>query len=102
MRSSPKNDYNEMNVMRNITLEVLTSPGCAHCSEFLAFWNTESASWPNVLFREFSLLTTEGQLLARRHRVLVSPGILVNDELFATGPVDKERFKERLKGLSEG
>jgi glutaredoxin len=87
--------------MKQITLEVLTAPGCVHCHEFLEFWKTESATWPNVEMKELSLLTPEGQELVAKHQIFASPGILLNGEVFATGGVNKEKFKEKLQDLSK-
>lgn len=86
--------------MKNISLEVLTAPGCTHCHEFLEFWKTESAQWPNVAMKEISIVTSEGQELVGKHQIFASPGILLNGEVFATGGVNKEKFKEKLKELS--
>ncbi|OGZ06846.1 MAG: hypothetical protein A3C93_01045 [Candidatus Lloydbacteria bacterium RIFCSPHIGHO2_02_FULL_54_17] len=86
--------------MRNIALDVLTSPGCTHCHEFLEHWKTVAANWPNVTLKEISLITPEGQELVQKHQIFASPGILLNGELFATGGVNKEKFTEKLKALS--
>lgn len=86
--------------MKHITLEVLTAPGCTHCHEFLEFWKVESAQWPNVTMKEISIVTPEGQELVGKHQIFASPGILLNGEVFATGGVNKDKFKEKLKELS--
>lgn len=86
--------------MNAITLVELSSPGCHNCAAFKAFWEEEQANWPNVNFREVSLTDPEGQELVQKHQIFASPGIIVNDELFSTGGVDKEGLKEKLKELS--
>ncbi len=86
--------------MQNITLEVLTAPGCVHCHEFLEYWKTKAPEWPNVSMKEISLITPEGQALVQKHQIFASPGILLNGELFATGGINKEKFLEKLKTLS--
>lgn len=87
--------------MKNVTLEVLSSPGCTHCHEFLEYWKTIAAEWPNVLLKETSLITPEGQQLVQKHQIFASPGILLNNELFSTGGVNKAKFVEKLKTLSQ-
>lgn len=87
--------------MPNISLDVLTSPGCTHCHEFLEFWKSESAAWPNVTMRDISIVTPEGQELVGKHQIFASPGIILNGEVFATGGFNKEKFLERLKELSQ-
>lgn len=86
--------------MKNIALEVLTSPGCTHCHEFLEYWKTIAGEWPNVSLKETSLITPEGQALVQKHQIFASPGILLNDELFSTGGVNKDKFTAKLKELS--
>ncbi len=87
--------------MKNITLEVLTAPGCTHCHEFLEFWKTEAVKWPNVTMKEISLMDPAGQELVGKHQIFASPGILLNGEVFATGGVNKVKFTERLGELSK-
>lgn len=86
--------------MKNITLQVLTAPGCTHCHEFLEFWKGEAVNWPNVSMQELSLITPEGQELVGKYQIFASPGIILNDELFATGGFSKDKFLAKLKDLS--
>ena len=51
--------------------------------------------------REISILTEEGQGLAREHGIFASPGIIVNGELFASGGYDEKKFLEKLKALTK-
>ena len=86
--------------MKNISLQVLTAPGCTHCHEFLEFWKTEAANWPNVTMKELSLITPEGQEMVGKYQIFASPGIILNDELFATGGFSKEKFLAKVSALS--
>lgn len=87
--------------MKDVALTVLTSPGCTHCHEFLEYWKTAGGSWPNVALKEVSIITPEGQELVQKYQIFASPGILLNDELFATGGFNKDKLAEKLKTLSE-
>ena len=86
--------------MKDVLLEELTSPGCHNCAAFKAFWDDEKANWPNVTFKEISLTEPEGQEMVQKHQIFASPGIIINGELFSTGGVDQEKFKEKLKEVS--
>lgn len=86
--------------MKNITLEVLTAPGCTHCHEFLEFWKKISSEWQNVQMKEISILTPEGQEMVGTYQIFASPGIILNNEVFATGGFNKDKFTEKLKELS--
>lgn len=85
-----------------ILLEELTSPGCHICKAFEEFWHSIEKSWPNVTYKNISILTPEGQSLAQRFMIFSSPGIVLNGELFATGGFNREKFLQKLKELSEG
>ncbi len=86
--------------MKNISLQVLTAPGCTHCHEFLEYWKGESAKWPNVTMTELSIMTPEGQELVSKYQIFASPGIILNDELFASGGFSKEKFLSKITELS--
>lgn len=87
--------------MKEVILEELTSPGCHNCAAFKEFWDAEKENWPNVTFTEISITDPAGQELVQKHQIFASPGIILNGELFSTGGVDPEKFKEKLKELSE-
>ncbi|HEY9585005.1 MAG TPA: thioredoxin family protein [Candidatus Paceibacterota bacterium] len=86
--------------MKNIELRILTSPGCAHCHDFLEYWKMIASDWPNISAREISLTTMEGQSLIKQYQIFASPGILLDDELVSSGGVKKEKFLEKLRTLS--
>jgi hypothetical protein len=56
--------------------------------------------WPNVQHQALDVTTPEGGGLAGKYMIFASPGIILNQELFATGGVDKTKFLEKLKQLS--
>ena len=86
--------------MKPIILEVLASPGCHNCKAFEAFWHSIEKEWPNVSFTHLDVTTPEGQAMAGKYMIFSSPGIILNNELFATGGFDKEKFVAKLKELS--
>ena len=86
--------------MNDVSMIELSSPGCHNCAAFKEFWEEEKQNWPNVAFREVSLTEPEGQEIVQKYQIFASPGIIINDELFSTGGVDKDSLKEKLKELS--
>ena len=87
--------------MAQITVEELSSPGCHNCAAFEEYWHTIEKDFPNVIYKNVSILTPEGQALAIKHGIFASPGVVINGELFSTGGVDKEKFKAKLKEISK-
>lgn len=53
-----------------------------------------------MTYRNVQVTTPEGQEMIEKHMVLASPGIILNDELWATGGFDKEKFVAKLKESS--
>lgn len=83
-----------------IILEELSSPGCQICKAFEEFWHNIEKDWPNVEYKNISVITPEGQALAQKHTIFSSPGIVLNGELWGMGGFDKENFLAKLKELS--
>lgn len=81
-------------------VEELSAPGCVHCAEFERWWHTIEKEWPNVEYKNTSVITPEGQELAHKFMIFASPGIIINGELFSTGGVNKQKFLEKLKEIS--
>lgn len=86
--------------MKPVLLEELSAPGCHICKQFEEFWHSIEKEWPNVTYKNVSVVTPEGQAMAQKHMIFASPGIILNGELWATGGFDKGKFIEKLKELS--
>jgi glutaredoxin len=87
--------------MKQVSLETLSSPGCVHCKEFEDFWHSIEKNWPNVEFKHVMITDPEGPDLAQKYMIFSSPGIILNNELFAMGGVNKDKFIAKLKELSQ-
>ena len=86
--------------MKPIVLEELSSPGCHICKTFEEFWHGVENQFPNVQYKNISVISPLGMELAGRHMILASPGIIINGELFSTGGFDQEKFINKIKELS--
>jgi glutaredoxin len=86
--------------MKEVLLEELSSPGCHNCAGFKTMWEEIKGNWPNVVFKEYSIIEPEGQALVQKHQIFASPGIIINGELFSTGGVNKDDFLKKLSELS--
>ena len=80
-------------MLKNDTTEALAL-------SFLEFWKDAAKDWPNVNFKDISVITPEGQELVQKFMIFASPGIILNGELFQSGGFDKEQFIQKLKELS--
>lgn len=83
-----------------ISVIEVTVPGCVECAKFKKFWESVKAEYPDVQLREVDATTLEGMELVQKHVIFASPGILINDELFSTGGVNRDAFVKKLKELA--
>ena len=86
--------------MKPVVLEELSSPGCHICKQFEEFWHSIESDWPNVTYKNIDVITPEGQEMAQKYMIMASPGIILNEELWATGGFDKKKFVAKLEHLS--
>ncbi|TSC67327.1 MAG: Uncharacterized protein G01um101472_448 [Parcubacteria group bacterium Gr01-1014_72] len=87
--------------MKEVTLEELSSPGCHSCKAFQEFWSATASQFPNVKYREVSVVTPEGMEMAGKYGIFASPGIIINGELFSTGGFNKDKLLAKLRELSQ-
>jgi len=80
-------------------IQFLTMQGCHSCEEAKKTFDEITPDFPNVEVDEIDMTTPEGQELVQKYSVMASPGIIINDELFSTGGVDKEKLIEKFKSL---
>lgn len=85
---------------KKISLISVSVPGCVECRRFEEHWEQMKAEFPNVEYKSISAISPEGQELVSKYSIMMSPGIIVNDELFAVGGIDMEKLKTKLKKLS--
>lgn len=50
---------------------------------------------------EISIIQPKGQEMVGKYQIFASPGIILNDEVFATGGFNKEKFVAKLTELSQ-
>lgn len=89
-----------MTDLKKISLISVSVPGCIECRRFEEHWGELKAEFPNVEYKNISAISPEGQELVSQHGIMMSPGIIVNDELFGVGGIDMDAFTARLKELS--
>jgi len=90
-----------MYIMKEVTLEELSSPGCQICKAFEEFWHSIESHFPNVRYKNISATTPEGIEMAGTYEIFASPGIVLNGELFSAGKFDKDKFMKKLKEVSQ-
>lgn len=88
--------------MNQIKVTEVNTPGCSHCAEFKRFFESEiRPKYPNVEIEYVSVLEPKGQELVGKYMIFASPGVIINDQLFSTGGVDKKGFIKKIEELSK-
>ena len=79
----------------------LTMVGCHNCEAAKAIFDEVMPDFKDTVeVEEIDITTEQGQELVSKYSVFASPGIIINDELFSTGGVDKEKLVEKLQSLT--
>ncbi len=81
------------------TIQFLTMVGCHNCAAAKKIFDEVIPEYPNVEVTEIDITSEEGQELVAKYAVLASPGIIIDDELFSTGGVDRDKLVEKLGSL---
>jgi glutaredoxin len=83
------------------TITFLTMVGCHNCAEAKKIFDEILPDFAgSVTVNEVDIATPEGQELVQKYSVMASPGIIINDELFSTGGVSKDKLVEKLTSLA--
>ncbi len=80
-------------------IKFLTMVGCHNCAAAKKIFDEVIPEYPNVEVVEIDITSEEGQELVSKYAVLASPGIIIDDELFSTGGVDRDKLVEKLQSL---
>ena len=83
--------------MINVTL--IRPSGCQHCVAVKGTLEKLKSDYPDLAIEEIEATTAEGQDLIRKHGILSSPGILINDEFFAMGGAGEAQLREKFEEL---
>lgn len=82
-----------------INIKFVTVPGCYHCERAREIFSELKSTYPDMEIVEVDVTTPEGAALVSKYEIFSSPGIIINDELFSTGGLDKEKFIQKLHYL---
>lgn len=73
--------------------------GCHNCEAVKKIFNEVMPDFPNVEVEEIDITSPNGQELVLKYGIMASPGIVINEELFSSGGVNKEKLIAKLKSL---
>ena len=85
-------------VNKTIHLQFLTAEGCHDCETAKQIINEVKNKFPylKLQIEEIDITSLKGLKLAVEHSVMSNPGIVINDELFSTGHLDRDKFFDKI------
>ncbi|MDP2685422.1 MAG: thioredoxin family protein [bacterium] len=79
-----------------INLKLVTREGCVHCARTKEILKKIKPEYPKLAVEEIDMTTSKGQELISKYSIMSSPGIIINDELFAMGGTTEKELREKL------
>lgn len=73
--------------------------GCAHCGQVLDTLEKLKKVYPNLTIEDIDMLSDKGQELVQRYGIMASPGILINNEFFASGGATENQLKKKFEEI---
>ena len=87
--------------MSKIKIQELSTSGCSHCAAAKKVLEEEiKPNFPDVEIEYIDMMSEQGQKMVQNYGIMSSPGIIVNEELFSVGGLDKNKLIEKIKSLS--
>lgn len=83
-----------------IKVSLVRPEGCLHCVAVRDVLQDLKKEFPALVVEEIDIASPRGQELKRQYNILSTPGIFVNDELFAFGNATREQFREKFRALT--
>ena len=84
-----------------IKIHELSVSGCSHCASAKKILTEEiKPRFSEVEVEYINMLSEQGQKMVQKYWIMSSPAIIVNDELFSMGGLDKNKLIEKIKSLS--
>ncbi len=85
--------------MGKIKIQELSTSGCSNCATAKQILKEIKLSFPEVQIEHIDMSSEKGQELLQKYGIMLSPGIIINGELFSVGGLDKNKLIEKIKSL---
>ncbi len=72
-----------------------------HCAQTKEILKKIKPEYPELIVKEIDMTTPEGQELISKYGIMSSPGIIINDELFAMGGTTEKELRSKLESLKD-
>ena len=85
-----------------IKIQEVSTEGCSSCAAAKKILEEEiKPQSPEIEVENIDLLSERGQKMVSKYGIMSSPGIIINDELFSIGGLDKDKLVKKIKELQK-
>ncbi|GMQ95077.1 MAG: hypothetical protein BMS9Abin13_187 [Patescibacteria group bacterium] len=82
-----------------IKLQFVHVPGCHVCVLVMNIIKEIQPQFPDLEIEQVDATTEKGQELLQKYRIMSSPGLIINGELFSMGMIKKEDLVKKLQDI---
>ncbi|OGK09652.1 hypothetical protein A2767_07395 [Candidatus Roizmanbacteria bacterium RIFCSPHIGHO2_01_FULL_35_10] len=82
-----------------IHIQFITSVSCPECFQAKKILKEAKVKYPKLMVKEYDVLGLKGLELAVKYGIMANPGIIINDELFSVGRLDRKKLFGKISKL---
>lgn len=84
---------------KEIKMTLVTRQSCVHCAQTKEILKKIQPEYSELVVKEVDISSSEGQELIGKYSIMSSPGIIINDELFAMGGTTEKELRSKFEEL---
>ena len=84
-----------------IKIQEISTFSCSHCASAKEILEEEiRPNFPDVKIEYIDMFSDRGQKMVAKYGVMSLPGIIINNELFSVGGLNKTKLIKKIKSLA--
>lgn len=83
--------------MNNTKIIVVAAEGCSCCQDAEEVLEEIKKEYPQIEIEKVDMTSDRGQELVVKHQIMNSPGIIINDNLFSVGELERDKLIKKIK-----
>lgn len=75
--------------------------GCVHCGQVLDTLEKLKKDYPSLTIEDIDMVSDKGQALVQKYGIMASPGVLINNEFFASGGATEDQLRKKFEEITK-
>lgn len=75
--------------------------GCAHCGQVLDTLEKLKKDYPSLAIEDIDMISDKGQELVQKYGIMASPGVLINNDFFASGGATEDQLRKKFVEITK-